>query len=228
MRVLYGRCANIDTDYERTQAMIDTVEEREEAALRVWRPHRQIAFGRRDARSDNYGRACEAARERGYAVRERDVGGRAVAYTGRTVAVAAATPVEDARGAIQARYDDASDRLQDALARLGIDATTGEPPDSFCPGSHSLQSGGKIVGIAQRVHRQVAVVAAIVLVTDHDAIRKVLDPVYDALGIPFDPDSVGSVARAGGTTDPEAVIGAITDAFVGDHDTTVKQVEAGE
>ena len=44
----------------------------------------------------------------------------------------------------------------------------------------------------------------------------------------FRSDSVGSVARAGGTTDPEAVIGAITDAFVGDHDTTVKQVEAGE
>ncbi|PSP95091.1 lipoate--protein ligase [Halobacteriales archaeon QS_4_62_28] len=228
MRVLYGRCANIDTDYERTRAMTNTVEEREETALRVWRPHRQIAFGRRDARSDSYGRAREAARERGYAVREREVGGRAVAYTGRTVAVAVATPVEDARGAIQARYDDASDRLRDALARLGVDATTGEPPDAFCPGTHSLQSGGKIVGIAQRVHRHVAVVAAIVLITDHDAIQRVLDPVYDALGVPFDPDSVGSVARAGGTTDPEAVIGAITDAFAGDRDVTVEHVGAGE
>ena len=36
---------------------------------------------------------------------------------------------------------------------------------------------------------------------------------YDALSLPFDPDSVGSVARSGGTADPDPVIDALFDVF---------------
>jgi len=224
MRVLRGRCEDHVADHERTQRLADEVADSRDPALRVWRPHRQVAFGRRDARSVGYDRAREIATERGYAVLERSVGGRAVAYTGSTVAVALATPVDGDRSGIQRRYDDASDRLRSALERLGVDATPGEPPESFCPGSHSLQAAGKLVGIAQRVRQRVAVVAAVVIVDDHDAVAAVLEPVYEALGVPFDPDSVGSLARAGDTTDAEAVIEALTGAFVGDRPTTVEFV----
>ena len=86
-------------------------------------------------------------------------------------------------------------------ATVGVDASEGEPPDSFCPGTHSLQADGKVVGIAQRVRQDVALTAGLVVVRDHDAVAAVLSPVYDALGVPFDPASVGSVARAGGTVD---------------------------
>jgi len=224
MRVLRGRCSDHEADHERTREMADAVADERAPALRVWRPHRQIAFGRRDARSDGYDRAREIARESGYPVLERAVGGRAVAYTGTTVAVAHAVPVEDHRTGIAARYDDASDRLQSALDRLGVDATPGEPPNAFCPGSHSLQADGKLVGLAQRVRQRVAVVAAVVIVTDHDAIAAVLDPIYDVLGVPFDPDSVGSVDRAGGTADPTIVVDAVVDAYVGDGVATVERI----
>lgn len=224
MRVRPGRMADHEADHERTHQMAEAVAEEGVPALRVWRPHRQVAFGRRDARADGYERARHIAEDHGYAVLERAVGGRAVADTGRTVAVAHATPVEDERSGIQDRYADASDRLQRALETLGVDATEGEPPDSFCPGSHSLQATGKVVGIAQRVRQRVAVVAAVVLVADHDDIVTVLAPVYDALGVPFAPDSVGSVARAGGPSDPETVIDAVVGAFADGRETTVETV----
>ncbi len=89
----------------------------------------------------------------------------------------------------------------------------GEPPDSFCPGTHSLQATGKIAGLAQRVRRGVAVTAGVVVVSDHERIADVLEPVYDALGVPFDPNSVGSVASAGGPDDSQRVGDAIVEAF---------------
>jgi len=212
MRVLRGRAADPERDFERTREMAARVAESGEPALRAWRPHRQVAFGRRDSRNDGYDRAREAARERGYIPREREVGGRAVAYTGTTVAFAIARPADD-RSGIRERYADATDRLRQALASLGVDADEGEPADSFCPGTHSLQADGKVAGLAQRVRQDVAVVAGAVVVADRDEIAAVLGPVYDALGVPLDPDSVGSVAAAGGPSDPDATIDTLIGAF---------------
>lgn len=215
MRVLRGRAGNIEADREASTAMVERAATTGEPALRVWTPHRQVAFGRRDARNDGYDRARRAARARGYPPVEREVGGQAVAYTGSTVAVSYAVPTDE-RTAIGSRYGVATDRLLEALASLGIDARQGEPDRAFCPGTHSLQAAGKIAGLAQRVRREVAVVGGIVVVCDDRAIGQVLDPVYEALGVPFDPDSVGSVAAAGGPADPAAVVRAVEDAFAQD------------
>ena len=212
MRVSRGRAATIAADHERTDTLVARAVERGEPALRVWTPHQQVAFGRRDTRADGYDDATVLARHRGYPAVERDVGGRAVAFTGSTLAVVHADPDAD-RTAIQSRYDEATERIQQALANVGVDATDGEPPDSFCPGTHSLQAGGKLVGLAQRVRSDVAITAAVVLVADHVAVARVLGPVYDALDVPFDPESVGSVALAGGSPDPERVKGALVAAF---------------
>ncbi|WP_225333117.1 lipoyl protein ligase domain-containing protein [Halomicrobium urmianum] len=215
MRVLRGRAADPERDFERTREMAVRTAETGEPALRAWRPHRQVAFGRRDARSDGYDLARGIARNRGYVPLEREVGGRAVAYTGSTVAFALARPADD-RSGIRDRYADATDRLRAALADLGVDADEGEPPDSFCPGTHSLRADGKIAGLAQRVRQDVALVAGVVVVADREEIAAVLDPVYDALDVPFDPDSVGSVAAAGSPSDPDAIIDALIRAFVPD------------
>ena len=205
--------------------MVDRVADGGEAALRAWTPQRQVVFGRRDRRSDGYERAREVARERGYAVVERQVGGSAVAYTGDTVAFALAEPVDDHRTGLRERYDRALDALRAALADSGVDARRGEPPDSFCPGSHSLQTAdGKVVGVAQRVRRDVTVVAGVVVVSDADAVSAVLDPVYDALDVPFDAGSVGSVAEAGGPASPAPVVRALETAFVDGRDVTVASV----
>ena len=227
MRVVSGRETTVAADRERTRTMLDRTGETGEPALRVWTPHRQVAFGRRDAAEPGYDRAVDAARERGFEAVERSVGGRAVAYTGSTVAFAHAVPVEGHRTGLDDRYAAATERLRRALAALGVDATPGEPPDAFCPGSHSLQCGGKVVGIAQRVRSDAALVAGCVVVADRDGLAGVLAAVYDALDHPFDPESVGSVAAAGGPSDPTPVISAVERELVGGGPTTVHRIGNG-
>ncbi|MFT4922883.1 MAG: octanoyl-[GcvH]:protein N-octanoyltransferase [Haloarculaceae archaeon] len=226
MRVLRGRAGTIEADRAVTDHLVERAVERGESALRVWTPHPQVAFGRRDATAAGYDRARELAREAGYPPVERSVGGRAVAYTGSTVALVHADPAAE-RTAIEARYDRATDRLRTAFDRLGVDASEGEPAGAFCPGTHSLRAAGKVAGLAQRVRKEVAVVGGVVVVRDHEAIADVLEPVYAALDVPFDRDAVGSVARAGGDGGPEAVCRAIESAF-GSEDASVEQVSETE
>ena len=163
--------------------------------------------------------------DRGFRPIERDVGGRAVAYAGETIAFAHAIPLDGgdaagsgSRGSIGERYDRAVETVLEALRGLGADVAAGEPASSFCPGDHSVRvaGGGKVSGIAQRVRADAALVAGCVVVSPDDAreIAAVSDAVYDALGVEFDPETVGSVAAAGGPGDPERVARALEDAFV--------------
>ncbi|WP_122088343.1 lipoate--protein ligase family protein [Halalkalicoccus subterraneus] len=222
MRVLRGRAESIEADRRVTAGMLERAGETRKPAVRVWTPHRQLAFGRRDANEPDYGEAYEIAEKRGFPPVERSVGGRAVAYTGTTLAFAHVIPIDDPREGLNARYDGASERVREALASLGVTVERGEPPESFCPGAHSLSTDGKIVGIAQRVTSRTALVSGIVVVADRGEIAGVLSPVYNALSISFDPDSVGSVARAGGPDDPERVARAIEDRLV---DGTPQKIE---
>ena len=220
MRVLRGRAGDIESDRRRTRALVERVGETDEPALRVWTPHRQVAFGRRDSREGGYERARRAAEAAGFPAIERRVGGRAVAYTGSTVAFARAEPVADIRSGLTDRYEAATTDLQVALRRLGVASCPGEPPDSFCPGTHSLQTmgeeGGKIAGVAQRIGRGAALVAGVVIVDSSTEIAAVLETVYDALEIPFDPATVGSIEHAGGGPGREEVLAEIERALVGD------------
>lgn len=225
MRVVRGRAATVEADREATAALDEDVAASAEPAVRAWTPHRQVAFGRRDATADGYRRARDAAETRGFPPVERSVGGRAVAYTGTTVAFARIEPVDDPRRGLAGRYESAVAALRGALAGLGVDAERGEPPAAFCPGAHSLSDGGKIAGIAQRVGRRSALTAGVVVVRDRTEIARVLAPVYDALGVPFDPDGVGSVAAAGGPDDPATVARAVEDALVDDHERQVEHLD---
>lgn len=187
-------------------------------AIRVWRPPDVIAFGRRDARAPGFDRAKQIAEDQGFDPIERDVGGRAVAYPGETLAFAHAIPLRDGSGSIADRYERAATTLADALQEIGADVATGEPSASFCPGEHSIRvtGGGKLAGLAQRVRADAALVAGCLVVTRADAraIATVTEPVYDALSAPFDPTTVGSVAAAAGPSDPKRVARAVEDAFV--------------
>jgi len=224
MRVLRGRAATPGPDRQRTHDLLEHTAETGERAVRVWAPPPQIAFGRRDTHREGYDRAREIAADSGYAAVERSVGGHAVVFTGSTVAFVATEPVDDSRTGIGERYDDATAAIRTALGDLGVDAERGEPDGAFCPGSHSLSARGKIVGLAQRVHRDAAAVSGIAVVRDHGEIAAVLDPIYGALDLPFDPDAVGSLARAGGTADPRVASRAIEQALVGGRDAAVVQV----
>ncbi|MFB6090270.1 MAG: biotin/lipoate A/B protein ligase family protein [Halobellus sp.] len=215
VRVVRGRAPTIDADRSVLDDVVAGAVDRDVPALRAWTPNRQLAFGRRDARADGYGRAREVAERRGYPPIERRVGGRAVAYTGTTVAFAAVIPAIDPRQGITDRYEAATAAVVRALRSVGVPARRGEPADSFCPGDHSVQARGKIAGLAQRIGRDAARVSGIVVVDDHEEIAAVLTEIYDALDVPLDPDSVGSVARSGGSADPESVVEALVDSFCG-------------
>ncbi len=236
MRVFRGRAASIDADRDVSARLLSAAADGE-PAVRVWIPHRQVAFGRRDARLEGYDRAREAARECGYPPIERDVGGRAVAYDGETtLAFARAEPVADFRTGSSERYERATADLERALRTLGLEPVRGEPDDSFCPGTHSLSVADasadgrrdgrerKLVGIAQRVRQDAALVAGVVLVANRTELVGVLEPVYDSLGVSFEPRSVGTVANAGGRPDPDAVRTALEDALVGDARPSVTDV----
>jgi lipoate-protein ligase A len=224
MRVVRGRTASISSDRELSRRLLSAAADGE-PAVRVWTPHRQVAFGRRDARLEGYDRAREVADERGFQPVERDVGGRAVAYDGETtLAFARAEPVAAARTGVSDRYERATAAVERALRSLGLEPTRGEPDDAFCPGTHSLSVADgrrKVVGIAQRVRTDAALVAGVALVANHTALSAALEGVYGALGIPFDPATVGTVADAGGPSDPEVVRAALEDALVGDAPRTV-------
>ncbi|WP_336021575.1 lipoate--protein ligase family protein [Halobellus salinisoli] len=233
VRTVCGRAPSLDADRRVVERLSDAVAETGVPAVRVWTPHRQVAFGRRDARADGYDHARERAEAHGYPAIERSVGGRAVAYAGTTVAFAVIVPTVRPRRGTEARYDAATTGVVRALRSLGVPARRGEPEVSFCPGDHSVQARGKISGLAQRIQRETARVSGIVVVDAHEELAAVLDDVYDALGVPFDPESMGSVDRGGGPADPDTVVEALFDAFCGDllrESATVDEVlrETGE
>lgn len=226
MRLLRGRAATRASDDAVTGRCLDRTADTGERVVRVWRPHKQVAFGRRDTHADGYDAAREAASQHGYQPVVRRTGGRACAYTGSTVAFLRTEPVENVRTGLGDRYDDLATTVQRALWRLGVPAQQGEPDASFCPGGHSLSADGKIVGIAQRVTGDAALVAGILVVDCHEELATVLNPVYDALGLPFDPETVGSLDRAGGRTEWPAIRLEIEGALLDGIEPTVEEVTA--
>ncbi len=215
--VFRGRAGTIEADRAATGRLFAAAADGERA-VRVWTPPRQLAFGRRDANRRGYDRARTVARDRGFPPVERRVGGRAVAYDGETtLAFARAEPIADPRRGADDRYERLIADVVDALVEFGVAVERGEPANAFCPGSHSLQAGGgKIAGIAQRVRSDVALVSGVVIVDGRRELAAVLEPVYDALDVAFDPGSVGSVAAAGGPAAPDRLRESIEDALVGD------------
>lgn len=216
MYAVEGRGADIEAAQNAVDVIRELVASTGRPVVWVWRPRRQVAFGPRDARHEGYEAAAAAARQRGFTPVERSVGGHPVAHTGRTLAFTRVMPVEDVRRGLTDRYNNTLVTIQDALDELGVPTERGEPPDSFCPGDHSLMAEGKIVGLAQRVASGVAAVSGVVVVADAAAVSAVLVPVYDALDLPFDPSSVGSIAEAGGPADGETVAAAIERALASD------------
>src|SRR3712207_2263980 len=89
------------------------------------------------------------------------------------------------------------DLIASALRSIGVEAEGGEVEGEFCPGAYSVRSGGpwgvKHAGLAQRVTRRSARLEALVLVSATDEVRSVLERVYDLLGLPFRPESIGDL-----------------------------------
>lgn len=157
-----------------------------------------VAFGRQDAVSPGFATAVEAARAAGFAPVERLAGGRAAVFHTRTLAFAWAMPNPEPRGGIHERFALLADLVATALRSLGADARVGEVPGEYCPGAYSVNLGGrvKVMGVGQRLVRGGAHLGGVIVVADGHRVREVLEPVYAALGLAWDPGTAGDLASA--------------------------------
>jgi octanoyl-[GcvH]:protein N-octanoyltransferase len=172
-------------------------EGRRRPALRSYRPHPTVAFGRRDSFLPGFPQAVAAARRRAFTPVIRGAGGRAAAYDGGCLVFDEVMPAEDSMTGIQARFADEAELQARALRRLGVDARVGRVPGEYCPGEFSVNARGrtKLIGAAQRVVRGGWLLSTVVVVDLAGDLRGVLEDVYAQLGLEWDPATTGAVAH---------------------------------
>ncbi len=171
--------------------------------LRISRPARAVAFGKRDTVSPGYTGAVAAARAVGLEGVERLGGGRAAVFTEHTVSLAHAVGDPDPRSGVMRRFESTARLVARALSHLGVDARVGQVEGEYCPGEHSVNARGerKLAGVGQRLVSGAAHVGAVVVVSGTEEVNAILGPVYAALGLDWRPDATGAVAdEASGVT----------------------------
>jgi octanoyl-[GcvH]:protein N-octanoyltransferase len=163
--------------------------------LRLARPGAVVAFAKRDALSPGYGRALAAARASGFGAILRLAGGRAAVFHEGTLELAHAVPDPDPKPGIHDRFEATATLIARALRELGVDGRVGEVPGEYCPGRWSVNAAGarKLAGIGQRVVAGGSHTGAVIVVHGAERVREVLERVYTALELPWDPSTVGAV-----------------------------------
>lgn len=181
------------------------------ATVRIAKTGRAVAFGRRDCVSPGYEVARRTARELGHPGIERLSGGRATAYGTGVVVLTLTLPDPSPSRATEERFRFTAELTRDALVKLGVDARVGEIPDEYCPGEFSVNAAGKskLAGIGQRMVKGAAHVGVVVTASGSDDLLSVLWPVYEALGLPLEPSTVGSVEAEIGPVGRDDLIDAL-------------------
>jgi octanoyl-[GcvH]:protein N-octanoyltransferase len=178
---------------------------------RIGRPGAMVAFGRQDVASRLYSTAVRAARGGGFEAVERLAGGRAAVFHEGTLAFAHASADEEPQAGIYTRFEATAELMTAALRRLGVDARMGEVPGEYCPGGYSVNAGGrtKLAGLGQKLIKGAAHLGGVLVVRDSERVRRVLVPVYQALGLEWDPATAGSVEDETGEASLDALEAAL-------------------
>ena len=176
------------------------------AAIRLHRTGPILAFGRLDRLRPGYRRAVELARAHGYQPVERLAGGRAALFHEGPISFSQVVPAAGSSGAYRGtreRFAAMAETMVAALSELSVDARVGEVSGEYCPGEFSVNAGGesKLAGIGQRVLAGGAHVGGVVVVRGAGRIRTVLEPIYEALEIDWQPSTTGSIALEIGDED---------------------------
>jgi octanoyl-[GcvH]:protein N-octanoyltransferase len=179
--------------------------------LRIARPAAVVAFAKRDAVTPGYEAAVRAAEGEGFGAVLRLAGGRAAVFHEGTLEVAHAAADADARSGIHQRFRAEASVVCRALERLGVDARVGQVAGEYCPGRWSVNAGGrrKLAGIGQRVVAGGSHTGSVIVVEGADRVRRALAPVYSALSLGWDPETVGAVDEEAADVDWETVRGAL-------------------
>ena len=159
-----------------------------------------LALSRLDELRPGAAAAREAAARAGIDTVTRVSGGHAVVVGPGSLCIGFAEPSITFEGT-QQRYERLNAALIDAFASVGVVAEQGELEGEWCPGTWSIRSGGvKLAGLAQRVIKGAAWAEAVVQLGPEDASRALLTEVYEALQLPLDQTTVGSVSELAGRT----------------------------
>lgn len=167
----------------------------EPETFRLSRPGNVVAFGRRDTVSQGYADAVRAARKGGFEAMERLAGGRAAAYSTGTLSLTRTSREPTPALRTTARFTEMADLIVEALVDLGVDARVGEVPGEYCPGEYSVNARGKVklAGTGQRMITGGAHIGAVLVVRAGANIRRILEPVYAALGLEWHPETTAAV-----------------------------------
>lgn len=167
--------------------------------VRLYRPRPVVAFGRRDELNPRFPLAVDAAARHGFETLVRRVGGHAAAYHPGCLVVDHFQYAADAVSGNHERYGVFGRMFADALTQLGVPAGVGELPGEYCPGEYSVwgqKPAGekvKLIGTAQRVVAGAWWFSSGLVVEGSEQLRAVTSDVYEALGLPLDPATVGAV-----------------------------------
>lgn len=166
--------------------------------FRIHTPARIVAFGRQDTHSPGYGEAVAACEQERFTPVVRLAGGRAAVFHEATLAFSWQTRTTQPKLGISERFEFITDALVAALRSLGFEAAVGEIPGEYCPGRYSIHVGGqKVIGLGQRLVEGAAHVGGVIVVDDRASINRVLDPVYRALDLTWEPGVTGALADHG-------------------------------
>ena len=174
-----------------SSALLARVPDEPVPAFRLSRPPRTVSFGRLDRLVPGFAAATQVAGRQGFAPVLRVGGGRAAAlHEGAILYGLAARAAESTTE----RFVAMAGLVREALHALGVPAEVGELPGEYCPGAWSLHAGGiKLAGIAQRVSRGSTWTEGFLLVSGGAEVRRVLESVYAALEVPWDPGTAGAL-----------------------------------
>ena len=166
-------------------------------ALRLYHPRATAAFSRLDSIRPGYEAARSVVHLFGFEPVLRSAGGHLAVYGPGTIAIDLIAAHQNPRITAMTRFVIFARLLADALRNGGLDPVHGPVPGEYCPGSQSISSKGrKIAGLGQRLTRCGYHLGAIVMLQNADDIRMTLQPAYRALGIPFNPATVGAACDA--------------------------------
>jgi lipoate-protein ligase A len=196
--------------------------------VRIARTGATVAFGKRDAVAPGWEEAVRAARASGFEPTLRLAGGRAAVFHEGTMEIGHAVPDAEPRAGIHARFQDTAERLARALARLGVDARVGEVEREYCPGGYSVNARGavKLAGIGQRVIAGGSHTGVVLVMDGERRVNDVLAPVYDALGLDWNPAATGSVRTEAPTASWDAVADALVTEYARDYDIEEAELDA--
>jgi lipoate-protein ligase A len=196
--------------------------------LRIAVPGTTVAFAKRDAVAPGYEEAVRAAREHGFEATLRLAGGRAAVFHDGTMEIGHAVPDEEPRAGIHQRFERTAGRLARAVATLGVDARVGEVPGEYCPGRYSVNARGavKLAGIGQRLVGGGSHTGVVLVVEGEDRVNEVIEPVYAALGLDWDPAATGSVRAESPSASWSSVRDALVTEYAREYDVIEDEVDS--